>query len=84
MATFAVDIIGQLVSTRFYDDKYEDDLERELLEGRGLHSSISQLNIGNLRVPHASAFRLDVSTFLGLFGEFHRPKTSQVGLRSGR
>mmetsp|Transcript_23534 Transcript_23534/g.57647 ORF Transcript_23534/g.57647 Transcript_23534/m.57647 type:complete len:588 (+) Transcript_23534:303-2066(+) len=32
MATFAVDFIGQMISTSFYDDKYEDDGERAGLE----------------------------------------------------
>lgn len=31
MATFAVDFIGQMISTSFYDDKYEDDSERAVL-----------------------------------------------------
>ena len=37
MATFAVDIVGQLISSRFYDDKFEDDGERAVLEGIAAH-----------------------------------------------
>lgn len=37
MATFAVDFIGQLISTSFLDDKYEDDSERAVLEGIAEH-----------------------------------------------
>jgi len=56
----------------------------EMPSGKGSHSSASQLDASTFRVLHASALRLDVSTFLGLFREFHRQKTSQVELRSGR
>ena len=37
MATFIVDFIGQLISTSFYDDKYEDDGERLILENIAEH-----------------------------------------------
>ena len=47
MATAIVDNIGQLISARFYDDKYEDDGEREILE-----NIASQLEEpGHLGVP---------------------------------
>lgn len=37
MATFVVDFIGQLISSSFYDDKYEDDGERLILEDIAEH-----------------------------------------------
>lgn len=36
MATFLVDFIGQIISSSFYDDKYEDDGERAILENMAL------------------------------------------------
>jgi len=35
-----------------------------------------QLNVITFSVPPASTFRLDVSTFRGLFGEFHQQERS--------
>jgi len=37
MATFAVDFVGMTISSSFYDDKYEDDGEREILENISDH-----------------------------------------------
>lgn len=47
MATFIVDFIGQIISASFYDDKYEDDGERLILEDIAEHLE----NPSHLSVP---------------------------------